>query len=89
MTLSAKSEVLLKVNNYKSTMSKIEVIVKIEDSHADKISEIADKCRAAGMQVESKMSAVGMITGKIEAANIGKIERITGVSYVEESKLLS
>lgn len=70
-------------------MSKIEVIVKIEDSHADKISEIADKCRAAGMQVESKMSAVGMITGKIEAANIGKIERITGVSYVEESKLLS
>jgi predicted transcriptional regulator len=70
-------------------MSKVEIIVKIEDAAADKISEIARECERAGMQVEQKMKAVGMISGAIEKANIGKIERIKGVSYVEESKPLS
>lgn len=67
-------------------MSKVEVIVKLNDADIPKMSEIAGECQAAGMKVEQQMNAVGMISGSIEQAKISRIERIKGVSYVEESK---
>lgn len=67
-------------------MSKVEIIVKVEDSSVNKISEIANQCVQAGMHVSQQMKSLGMISGEIERANIGKLERIKGVSYVEESK---
>lgn len=70
-------------------MSKVEIIVKVEDSSADRMSEIARECERAGMQVQQQMKSVGMISGAIERTSIGKLERINGVSYVEESKPFS
>ena len=70
-------------------MSKVEIIVKIDDTAVNKMSEIAANCKAAGMSVGQQMSAAGMITGAIESVSISKIERIEGVSYVEESKSIS
>ena len=70
-------------------MPKVEVIVKINDADINKMSEIAKECQTSGMQIEQQMNAVGMISGSVEKANIGKIEKIKGVSYVEESKSLS
>jgi hypothetical protein len=70
-------------------MSKVEVIVKIDDADIKKISEIAENCQTAGMIIEKQMGAVGMISGSVERVNISKIEKIKGVSYVEESKSIS
>lgn len=70
-------------------MSTVEIIVKIDDAATDKMSEIATECQAAGMKIEQQMSAVGMISGSIEPANVSKLEQIKGVSYVEESKSIS
>lgn len=67
-------------------MSKVEVIVKVEDSSADKMSEIAHQCEQAGMSVGQQMKSLGMISGSCDRANISKIERIKGVAYVEESR---
>ncbi|HZH34423.1 MAG TPA: hypothetical protein VEX64_06250 [Pyrinomonadaceae bacterium] len=67
-------------------MSKVEILVKINDAYAAKMTEIAKHCRAAGMSVEQQMDSVGMISGTIERASIPKVERIRGVSYVEESR---
>ena len=67
-------------------MSKVEIIVKVEDSSTDKMSEIARECERAGMRVEQQMKSVGMISGSTEPGNIGKLERISGVAYVEESR---
>ena len=67
-------------------MSKVEVIVKVEDSSADKMSEIARQCEQAGMRIGQQMKSLGMISGEVERGNIGKLERIRGVAYVEESR---
>ena len=67
-------------------MSKVEVIVKVEDSAADKMSEIARQCEQAGMSVSQQMKSLGMISGSCDRASISKIERIRGVAYVEESR---
>ncbi len=69
-------------------MPKVEVIVKIDDDSLSRMSQIADQCKAVGLSVEQEMSAVGMISGSIEQADIGNIEQIKGVSYVEESKAI-
>jgi hypothetical protein len=69
-------------------MSKVEIIVKVDDAYTAKISGIANECKANGMSVDQQMSSAGMITGSIERANISKIERINGVSYVEESRAI-
>lgn len=67
-------------------MSKVEVIVKVEDSAADKMSEIARQCEQAGMRIAEQMKSLGMISGAVEQANISKLERIGGVAYVEVSR---
>ena len=67
-------------------MSKVEIIVKVEDSSADKMSEIARQCEQAGMRVGQQMKSLGMISGEVERGNISKLERIRGVAYVEESR---
>lgn len=69
-------------------MSKVEVIVKIEDSSVNKMSEIARQCEQAGMRVGQQMKSLGMISGAVDKANINKLERIKGVSYVEESRAI-
>ena len=69
-------------------MSKVEVIVKIDDASAAKISEIAAQCKAAGMSIDQQMGSLGMITGVIEQSSISKVEQIKGVSYVEESRAI-
>lgn len=67
-------------------MPKVEIIVKVDKNYKEKLPEIAAKCKSAGMDVEQQMSALGMISGSAEKSNIGKIEKIEGVAYVEESK---
>ena len=67
-------------------MSRVEVIVKIEKNYKDRLSDIAAQCKNAGMNIEQQMSALGMISGTVERSAIGKIEKIDGVAYVEESK---
>ena len=67
-------------------MSKVEVIVKVDKNYKDKLPEIAARCKSAGMSVEQQMGALGMISGSVEKSAIGKIEKIEGVAYVEESK---
>lgn len=69
-------------------MPKVEVIIKIDDAYLSKMSQIAEECQAAGVNIEQQMSAVGMISGSIEPVNIGRVEKIKGVSYVEESKAI-
>ena len=70
-------------------MPKVEVIVKVEKEYKGKLAEIAGECKAAGMTVEQQMSALAMISGSVERANIKRLEGIEGVSYVEESKSIS
>lgn len=70
-------------------MAKVEILVGIDDAYTNKMADIAKQCQAAGMIVSQQMRGVSMISGSIEKANIGKIERIAGVAYVEESQTLS
>ncbi len=66
-------------------MAEIEVIVSIDQEHQNRLDEVADRLRAAGLRIDKRLKEVGMITGSIEKSKMNKLSGIKGVSYVEPS----
>ena len=65
---------------------KVTLLVTVDDEYNDRIAEVADRLRAAGMDVVSLMEFLGTITGAIEAEKVEVISRIKGVAHVETSR---
>ncbi|MEX2118965.1 MAG: hypothetical protein WD847_05080 [Pirellulales bacterium] len=64
---------------------KVKVVVSVDDEHVDKMSEVVKACRAAGLSVERSLESLGTITGSIESSELGKLNRVEGISNVEQS----
>ena len=60
------------------------VTVTVADDHVSLIHDLADRLRAAGMQVEQVLDAAGVITGSVPAARRSSIEALPGVAAVED-----
>ena len=59
------------------------VTVSVADDHLKHFSEVAARCRKAGMKIEHEMKAIGVISGSIDDEALGKLSRVKGVSHVE------
>jgi hypothetical protein len=59
------------------------VLVSVDDVHIDRVDEVADELRAAGLDVDQVMGASGMITGSMEPSKVDALKKIRGVSAVE------
>lgn len=61
-----------------------QVTVSVDDAHVERIDEVADRCRAAGMDVHHVLAAVGMITGSIDTGELRTaLGAVPGVTAVE------
>jgi hypothetical protein len=60
------------------------VTVTVADSHLAQIEEIADRLRAAGMQVEQVLATIGVITGTVPAAQLSALHAVEGVAAIEQ-----
>lgn len=64
------------------------VTVSVDDTHVELIDEVADRLRAAGMDVQYVLAAVGMITGSVgsmsQCAALGALD---GVAAVEPQRV--
>lgn len=60
-----------------------EVAVTVADSHAGDVGEVAGRLRDAGMDVTQVLAAVGVITGSVDASQLGTIAALPGVAAVE------
>ncbi|MBW0114602.1 hypothetical protein [Pseudonocardia abyssalis] len=62
-----------------------QVSVSVDDAHVERIDEVAERCRAAGMDVHYVLAAVGMITGSIESGDVRTaLGALPGVAAVEQ-----
>src|SRR4051794_37724839 len=59
------------------------VLISVEDSHMGRISEVAEKCRDAGLDISHVMNLTGTITGSVEASRLQALKEIDGVAAVE------
>lgn len=63
------------------------VTVTVTEGQQPNINELADRLRAAGMQVDQVLPAVGVITGSVPSAQRSLIEQQAGVAAVEDETL--
>lgn len=67
-------------------MSKILVSLIVEETYLVHFAEIVESCKAVGMEVQRQMTAIGVISGTIEASGIHVLAQIQGVRHVETSR---
>ena len=67
-------------------MRNTDISIIVDDQHAERFSEIVEKCKQAGLKVGQEMEATGVITGSIDPARIDDLMKIEGVSHVEQSR---
>lgn len=58
--------------------------VTVDDDRLADIDSVADDLRAAGLTVDQVLGAVGIITGSAPADKRRSVERVAGVSAVED-----
>lgn len=67
-------------------MPRLLVSIIVEQTYLIHFSEIVERCKAAGMDVQRQMTTVGVISGTIEASRVKVLAQIQGVQHVEESR---
>lgn len=59
------------------------VTVSVDDAHVELIDEVADRLRAAGMEVQHVLAGVGVITGSVgsisQCAALGALDGVAAV----------
>lgn len=60
------------------------ITVTVTEGQQPNIGELADRLRAAGMQVDQVLPAVGVITGSVTSSQRTSIEQEAGVAAVED-----
>lgn len=67
-------------------MSETALSVLVQEAHLNRFAEIVQSCRNAGMVVQREMSAVGVISGTIDSADVPKLRHIEGLQQIEPSR---
>ena len=63
--------------------AKTKVSVVVADDYRDRVSEVVEAARQAGLDVEEQLATIGLITGAIDESKRPLLERVRGVSAVE------
>lgn len=61
----------------------IDLVVSVEDSHLERLPEVAERLAAVGMRVDSVQEALGTLTGRAPEHLVPLLARVPGVASVE------
>jgi hypothetical protein len=64
-------------------VSLVNVAVAVTDDAQGRIYEVAAACRALGLVHRATLTVVGVLTGSMEVADLGKLRGVPGVLTVE------
>lgn len=61
------------------------VTVTVDDTHLDRIEEVAAHLRSSGMHVDQVLNDVGVISGSVPDDRRKHLQAVTGVQSVEDT----
>lgn len=64
----------------------IEVVVTVDDAYLDRVAEVAERLRAAGMEVSDTLASIGAITGSVDDSHVQELAGVEGVEHVERAR---
>ena len=67
-------------------MSKVNLLISVDDDHMDRILEVVQGLQSAGMNVEQLMDKIGIVTGSCDSRKVEALSQVEGVSHVEPSR---
>lgn len=67
-------------------MARVRMLISVRDSHLGSLDDIAKAAEQAGMDVDTKMAEIGVVSGLIDADRIDRLRAIEGVQDVEVDK---
>ena len=62
---------------------KAEISVAVASDHVDAIDSVVAQLRALGMEIDTSLPELGIITGRIDDSQKEEVERVEGVAHVE------
>ncbi|CAN5777142.1 hypothetical protein BH18ACT7_BH18ACT7_14180 [soil metagenome] len=62
------------------------ITVSVDDEHVERIDEVVDRLRAAGMRVEQVLRPIGLVTGSVETPDRERLSTLAGVAAVEPQR---
>jgi hypothetical protein len=69
------------------TLERVNVVVEAADG--DEFEAVVARCRKAGLRVDQALPAIGVISGRINAAGRRRLGRVKGVTAVESDRAIS
>lgn len=67
-------------------MATAKVQVAIANDYLDRIDEVVRRCKQAGLKVEQQLEFIGVITGSIGVERLAALQKVEGVSSVEQTR---
>jgi hypothetical protein len=61
------------------------VIVTVDDRYLDRLSEVAERLKAAGLDVQQQLASAGVLTGTVSPDQLAALQGLEGVAAVEKS----
>lgn len=65
---------------------KIDVTIRIEKSHADRIDEIVDALKGKGLTDVESHARFMVVSGRVEVCMFDELRRVKGVASVREDR---
>jgi cell division protein ZapA (FtsZ GTPase activity inhibitor) len=62
------------------------MLISVRESHLGSLDDIAKAAEQAGMDVDTKMAEIGVVSGLIDADRIDRLRAIEGVQDVDVDK---
>ena len=67
-------------------MAEEDVNVSVVENHLDQFDEVVRRLEKAGLKVQQRLGAAGVVSGSIDPAKVDNLEKVTGVASVERSR---
>lgn len=64
-------------------MSNVNLSIAVDENYRDRILEVGENLKSAGMNVEQLLNTLGVITGSCDSEKVEALSRIEGVTQVE------
>ena len=61
------------------------VTITVDDTHLDRIEEVAAHLRSSGMQVDQVLNEIGVISGSVPDDRRQLLKTVTGVQSVDDT----
>jgi hypothetical protein len=69
--------------------SAVAVSVSVDDEYLDRFDDVVARCKKAGLKVDQRLDAIGILTGTIDSERLDALRRLAGVASVEGERHIS